>query len=70
MPDSDMTADVQDAPDTLEPEENLQEVQADSGAEEKDIWAWDDNADQEEEESVDDSADDSGEESAEEDADQ
>ena len=70
MPDSDMTADVQDAPETLEPEEGLQEVQADSGAEEKNIWAWDDNADQEEEESADDSADDSGEESAEEDADQ
>ena len=69
MPDSDMTADVQDAPDTLEPEEGLQEVQADSGAERKNIWAWDDNADQEEE-SADDSADDSGEESAEEDADQ
>ena len=70
MPEDDMTADVQDAPETQEPEENLQEVQADSGAEEKDIWAWDDNADQEEEESADDSGDDSGEESAEEDADQ
>lgn len=66
MPDSDMTADVQDAPETLEPEEGLQETQADSGEEEKDIWAWDDNADQEEEES----ADDSGEGSAEEDTDQ
>lgn len=69
MPDDDVMPGVQDAPETQEPEEELQEVQADSGDDVQDIWAWDDNADQEEADSAADAAD-SGEEPAEEDADQ
>ena len=65
MPDDDVMPGVQDAPETQEPEEELQEVQADSGDDVQDIWAWDDNADQEEEDSAADAAD-SGEEPAEE----
>ena len=65
MPDDDVMPGVQDAPETHEPEEELQEVQADSGDDVQDIWAWDDNADQEEADSAADAAD-SGEEPAEE----
>lgn len=70
MPEDDMMPDVQESPDgldaqdTAEPEAELQETQPDSADNEKDIWAWDDDADQEEDSAAD-VADDSGEEAPE-----
>ena len=70
MPDVDG---VQDVPEPVEGDELLPEAQTDvqqDEQDEQDIWAWDDDADQEEEAAADDGADDSGDESAVEDAEQ